>query len=173
MQELRPVTCCFTGYRAEKMPFPEDDTAAVDALARALDRTITEASRLGYTRFFTGMSTGFDLWAAEAVLRLKPTLGIRLLCAVPFDRQADQFPPDWKRKFNDALLRADQVFVLSRAYHPGCFAARNRFMVEASSLVICYYDGCPGGTRQTIQLAERSGLRIINLADAQLTLPSP
>ncbi|MDY3617487.1 SLOG family protein [Agathobaculum sp.] len=172
MQEFRPVTCCFTGYRAEKMPFAADDPVAVSVLAQALEQAIRKSAEDGYTRFFTGMSTGFDLWAAEAVLRLKPALGVQLLCAVPFDRQADQFPLGWKRKFNDTLLRADQVFVLSRDYYAGCFAARNRFMVEASSLVICYYDGCPGGTRQTVQLAKRSGLRIMNLADGQLVLPS-
>ena len=43
-------------------------------------------------------------------------------------------------------------------------------MVGASSLLVCYFDGQPGGTAQTVRLAEHDGLEIINLADPQLQL---
>ena len=163
----RAATCCFSGYRVEKMPFPANDSR-MEALTAALDRAIQDAATLGYTGFFTGMSTGFDLWAAEAVLRARNTLPVQLFCAIPFDRQADRYPPEWKRRFNHCLLAADRVFALSRDYYTGCYAARNRFMVDASSLLICYFDGKPGGTAQTVRMAEQSGLRIVNLADGQL-----
>lgn len=163
----RAATCCFSGYRVEKMPFPANDSR-MEALTAALDRAIQDAAALGYTGFFTGMSTGFDLWAAEAVLRARNTLPVQLFCAIPFDRQADRYPPEWKRRFNHCLLAADRVFALSRDYYTGCYAARNRFMVDASSLLICYFDGKPGGTAQTVRMAEQSGLRIVNLADGQL-----
>lgn len=104
------------------------------------------------------MSTGFDLWAAEAVLRARAALPVQLLCVVPFDGQADRFPLEWKRRFNRCLLAADKVYALSRSYHAGCFAARNRFMVDASSRLICYYDGRSGGTAQTVRLARQNGL---------------
>ena len=163
----RAATCCFSGYRVEKMPFPANDSR-MEALTAALDRAIQDAAALGYTGFFTGMSTGFDLWAAEAVLRARNTLPVQLFCAIPFDRQADRYPHEWKRRFNHCLLAADRVFALSRDYYTGCYAARNRFMVDASSLLICYFDGKPGGTAQTVRMAEQSGLRIVNLADGQL-----
>ncbi|WP_346705512.1 SLOG family protein [uncultured Agathobaculum sp.] len=169
MQTGRDTTCCFSGYRVEKMPFATNDPR-VDALTAALDRAIADAAAQGYTGFFSGMSTGFDLWAAEAVLRARETLPIQLFCAIPFDHQADHYPSEWKRRFNHCLLAADRVFALSRNYHAGCYAARNRFMVDASSLLICYFDGKPGGTAQTVRMAKQSGLRIVNLADGQLQL---
>lgn len=169
MQTDRDTTCCFSGYRVEKMPFAANDPR-VDALIVALDRAIADAAAQGYTVFFSGMSTGFDLWAAEAVLRARETLPVQLFCAIPFDRQADRYPSEWKRRFNHCLLAADRVFALSRDYYAGCYAARNRFMVDASSLLICYFDGKPGGTAQTIRMAKQSGLRIVNLADEQLRL---
>lgn len=169
MQTDRATTCCFSGYRVEKMPFAANDPR-VDALTAALDRAIADAAAQGYTGFFSGMSTGFDLWAAEAVLRARETLPIQLFCAIPFDRQADRYSPEWKRRFNHCLLAADRVFVLSRDYYAGCYAARNRFMVDASSLLICYFDGKPGGTAQTVRMAKQNNLRIVNLADAQLQL---
>ncbi len=163
----RATICCFSGYRAEKMPFPANDPH-MEALLSALDLAIADAAAQGYTGFFSGMSTGFDLWAAEAVLRARDTLPVQLFCAIPFDRQADRYPLDWKRRFNHCLLAADRVFALSRRYYAGCYAARNRFMVDASSLLICYFDGKPGGTAQTVRMAEQSGLRIINLAGPQM-----
>ena len=169
MQTDRATTCCFSGYRVEKMPFAANDPR-VDALTAALDDAIADAAAQGYTGFFSGMSTGFDLWAAEAVLRTQETLPIQLFCAIPFDRQADRYPTEWKRRFNHCLLAADRVFALSRDYYAGCYAARNRFMVDASSLLICYFDGKPGGTAQTVRMAKQNGLRIVNLADEQLQL---
>ena len=154
MHDLRSKTCCFSGYRIEKMPFSANDTAAADALCATLDRAVERAALQGYTRFLSGMSTGFDLWAAQAVLRARAHFPVELLCAVPFDRQADQYPAIWKRSFNQCLLAADRVYALSRQYYPGCYAARNRFMVDASSLLICYFSGQPGGTAQTVRMAE-------------------
>ena len=170
MQDHRGKTCCFSGYRIEKMPFRAADTAAVQALCGALDRAVRDAAQRGYTRFLSGMSTGFDLWAAEAVLRAREHWPVELLCAVPFDRQADSYPAAWKRRFNACLLAADRVYALSRTYYAGCYAARNQFMVDASSLLICYFDGRPGGTAQTVRMAEQAGLTIVNLAVEQQSL---
>lgn len=170
MQSLRSKTCCFSGYRVEKMPFAANDRAAIDALCRTIEQAVRRAAADGYTRFFSGMSTGFDLWAAEVVLRVRSELPVQLLCAVPFDAQASRFAPDWKRRFNACLLAADQVFSLSRHYYAGCYAARNQFMVDAASRLICYYDGRAGGTAQTVRMAQDSGLSIVNLAEQQLSL---
>ena len=43
-------------------------------------------------------------------------------------------------------------------------------MVDASSLLICYFSGQPGGTAQTVRMAEQADLRIVNLAERQMTL---
>ena len=81
MADLRPVTCCFSGYRIEKMPFRNEDCPAARELFAALDAAVAEAAADGCTRFLSGMSTGFDLWAAEAVLRARAALPVQLLCA--------------------------------------------------------------------------------------------
>ena len=78
MQDQRGCTCCFSGYRIEKMPFSAHDPQA-QTLCRALEQTIRRAAAQGYTRFLSGMSTGFDLWAAEAVLRVRADTPVSLL----------------------------------------------------------------------------------------------
>ena len=59
MADLRPVTCCFSGYRIEKMPFRNEDCPAARELFAALDAAVAEAAADGCTRFLSGMSSGF------------------------------------------------------------------------------------------------------------------
>ncbi|RHS79882.1 DUF1273 family protein [Butyricicoccus sp. AM42-5AC] len=164
MQDPRSHTCCFSGYRPEKMPFRTYDPDAVQALEAALDRAVEHAVSQGYHTFLSGMAAGFDIWAAEAVIRARAHHDIRLLCAVPHDHQSDRFPPSWKKRYNVCLVNSDAVRVFASNYFSGCFSVRNRFMVDSSSLLICYFDGQAGGTAQTVHYAQGSGLRIINLS---------
>ena len=164
MQDPRSHTCCFSGYRPEKMPFRTNDPDAVQALETALDRAVEHAVSQGYHTILSGMAAGFDIWAAEAVIRARAHHDIRLLCAVPHDHQSDRFPPSWKKRYNVCLVNSDAVRVFASNYFSGCFSVRNRFMVDSSSLLICYFDGQAGGTAQTVHYAQGSGLRIINLS---------
>lgn len=136
-------------------------------LKNPLQEAIIRAYEDGYRLFITGMSRGFDLWAAQTVLELRQSLPIRLLCAVPFDGQASHWESGWQKCHQYVLLAADFVHSLSDSYTPDCFYVRNRRMVESSSRVICWFDGVPGGTAFTLRCAKRSGLDIDNLADGQ------
>ena len=155
MQDPRSHTCCFSGYRPEKMPFRTYDPD---------DRAVELAVSQGYHTFLSGMAAGFDIWAAEAVIRARAHHDIRLLCAVPHDHQSDRFAPSWKKRYNVCLVNSDAVRVFASNYFSGCFSVRNRFMVDSSSLLICYFDGQAGGTAQTVHYAQSSGLHIINLS---------
>lgn len=163
----RSPACCFSGYRPEKFNL---SPAGLDALAHDLEAAVREAAADGYRIFVSGMSRGFDLWAAETVLKLRKELSIQLLCAVPFDGQSAGWEPAWQALYRRVLLEADFVQSLSREYTPDCYFVRNRFMVQGCSRLICWYDGRPGGTKFTVRCAKRSGLELVNLADRQLCL---
>lgn len=170
-EPLRTLTCCFSGYRPEKISGCDPDNPAIPTVLKtSLPQTIRAAAARGYTHFVSGMSRGFDLWAAQAVLSLKDELPVSLVCAVPFDGQDAGWPPVWRTLYDDVLRRASQVYLLSNAYTPNCFHIRNRFLVDSASLLICYYDGLPGGTSYTVRYARHCGLELINLADGQLAL---
>ena len=170
MQDPRSHTCCFSGYRPGKMPFNVYDPAAVRALEILLDRAIDRAVAKGYDNFWSGMALGFDIWAAEAVIRAKKRHNVRLLCAIPHEHQSDRYPPDWKKRYNVCLVHSDGVHIFAPQYFTGCFAVRNRFMVDASSLLLCYYDGRSGGTAQTVFYAEKQHVRTVNLAKSAFSL---
>jgi hypothetical protein len=57
--------CAFTGHRPERLALPERQ------VIQWLEEQIWQAVNDGYTGFITGMQRGVDLWAAEAVLKLK------------------------------------------------------------------------------------------------------
>ena len=167
----RTVTCCFSGYRPEKMPGVLAENAEIPTfLSAPLREAVRAAVAHGFTHFVTGMSRGFDLWAAQTVLRLTDELPLSLVCAIPFDGQDADWAPAWRELYDRVLRRAAQVYLLSPAYTPGCFHTRNRFLVDAAARLICYYDGQPGGTAYTVRYARRCGLELVNLADTQLTL---
>ena len=77
------------------------------------------------------MAVGFDLAAAEAVLELRERVpGVRLVAAVPFRGQEMRFSPADRERFRRVLAEADSVEVLAPAYHRGCYAVRNDFLVD-------------------------------------------
>ena len=63
-----------------------------------------------------------------------------------------------------AIKKETAAFCLEEEYSRGIFYARNRFLVDSSALLICFYGGKPGGTKYTVDYAALKGLDIINLA---------
>ena len=50
--------------------------------------------------------------------------------------------------------------VLQIGYSPECMMRRNQYMVDHSSMLLCCYNGRPGGTMRTILYAERTGVGV-------------
>lgn len=169
---MKQTTCCFSGYRPEKMP--QDTRPGSDAFRRMIDALRCECLRAvedGYTVFLSGMSRGFDLWAASIVLELQERgLKIDLWAAIAFHGMEQYWEPEWQALYERILRRARHTFACFDVYQPGCYTIRDRLLVERSSRIICYYDGVPGGTEYTVNYAKRTGLEICNLADPQIHL---
>ena len=70
MQDPRSHTCCFSGYRPEKMPFRTYDPDAVQALEAALDRAVEYAVSQGYHTFLSGMAAGFEISTSNWIFHL-------------------------------------------------------------------------------------------------------
>lgn len=164
------TTCCFTGYRPEKMPFKGDEsTDDIRKLKADLHASINNHIEAGCIHFISGGSRGFDMWAAEYIAMLKQSCSdITLEIAVPHPGQADKWSSDYRFRYDCMLSAADAVTVLCPGYSPNCFHVRNRYMIENSSYLIAYYDGQPGGTSYTVSYAKKRGLQIDNLCDDQL-----
>ena len=139
--------------------------------ARELDRTVGQLAGEGIDTFLCGMAMGFDMAAAESVMRMRSLLTdkeIRLVAVVPFRGQAARFPAAERERYERILAAADEVEIVSEHYVPQCYSRRNDRLVDSSSVLVAWYDGASaGGTRYTVARARRTGRRIINLRPSE------
>ena len=151
-------TACFSGYRAEKLPFSvRDENQEYDKFLWSLSSVIRKSAEKGYRIFYTG----FDILAGEMLLGMKEEFPeIQLIAVLPFEEQANTWGEFWREKYFTLLEHCDDVITLQPRYTPGCYQRRNRYMVDRSSLLICYYDGKTGGTQSTVAYAEKLGLEV-------------
>ena len=157
-------TACFTGHR--KIP----EELRPDVSIR-LKRGIMEAYSDGYRCFLCGGALGFDTLSALAVLDVKAECPDIVLClALPCADQDAHWSDEDRRVYREIRKNADREIVLSDRYYPGCMQMRNRYMVDHSTLCICYWKEPGGGTAFTVRYAVRLGLDIVNLAMPEQTL---
>ena len=154
---MQERACCFTGHRHIR---PEDR----ELLPLFLEEAIKEAIRQGIDTFIVGGALGFDTMAALAVLKKKRVLPhLKLVLAIPCEGQSKYWSPAAVALYEEVRRHADEVQVLSPFYHSGCMHHRNRYMVDRSQLCVAYLlpseEG--GGTRYTVDYAQKQGRRLI------------
>lgn len=158
MTRDKHATCCFTGHRA--IPF-----ASRDLVRANLARAIGALYKRGYRHFVAGGAIGFDTVAAELVLSYKKhypdiTLTLMLPCA---DQDA-KWTEEEKAVYEAQKEKADEVICLASRYFDGCMQKRNQAMVDASNACIAYMTRPYSGAGQTVRMAEKAGLTVINVA---------
>lgn len=156
--ELRQHRCCFTGHRPEKLTRSEAE------IKKDLETAILQAIDDGFVTFITGMARGVDIWAGEIVLQIRQSRpSIHLIAASPYQGFESRWSADWQRRYNAVLEQADLVRFVCKGYSKACFQIRNEWMVDRSARVIAVYNGEPGGTRNTIEYANRNKVECFKL----------
>ena len=97
-----------------------------------LRNEIVTAIQDGYTFFYAGGAIGFDTMAAQAVLE-----------------DIDEY--------ERIRVLADEIIYTSEENKKGCMHKRNRYLVDHSSLCICYMTRKSGGTAYTVEYATSNG----------------
>lgn len=158
---------CFSGYREEKFKFKFNLSDSNYAkLENTLREIIRDVIAKGFKTFYCGMCYGFDIIAGEIILEQK-ALGnnIDLIAAIPFEEQAKSFTKLWRERYYNLLEASDKVITLQPRYKKGCYQRRNEYMANRCSLLICYYSGDNGGTKNMVDYCKLKNLEIINLKD--------
>lgn len=154
--ELRKHRCCFTGHRPEKLKISEN------RLAELLEAEIRKAIGNGFTTYITGMAKGTDLVAAEIVLRLRERDDrLKLICALPHPGFGLHWGGGWTERFRQVLAAADLTRCICPQFSYASYQLRNEWMVRHSSLVIGVFNGERGGTKNTLDYAEKAGVPCI------------
>lgn len=150
---------CFAGHRTLR----EDPDFVFSRVYAAVEQLI----RRGYIYFAAGGARGFDAVAAEAVLALREKYPqIHLILVLPFPR-----PYERERGWTEADIqrhegqkkRASQVIYTQQAYTSGCYHKRDRYLVDFSSVCLCYQYKTTGGTAYTAAYAREKGRQIISI----------
>ena len=157
---LRQHRCCFTGHRPEKLGVSEARAKAL--LKSAKQQAIYD----GYVTFISGMARGIDLWAAEIVIEEREkNSNIHLVCASPFSGFEKRWSEYEQAIYHSIIEQADLVKFISQHYYRACFQVRNEWMVDRVSRVIAAYNGTKGGTKNTIEYANRKEIFVENILD--------
>lgn len=161
MENEKRLHCCFTGHRPEKLSISETEARPL------LEKAINTAIENGFTTFITGMAQGIDIWAAEIVLQKRNhNAALHLICAVPhpgFENKRSEYE---KERYMHIIQNADYAATISDHYFRACYQRRNEFMVDHSNLVIAVWNGTPSGTKNTIDYANRKGVKVVNVFEA-------
>lgn len=160
-------TVSFTGHRPEKIKDGCSEQVQ-EELSNRLKSILVKYIEQGYDTFINGCMAGWDILAAEAVLELRMKYcNIRCITVAPFKLKffdAPHWTKDWEKRALRVYCNSDIAFALSECYKRGIYYSRDRFLVENSSIVVCYFNGKPGGTKYTIDYAVKLKRKIINLA---------
>lgn len=133
----------FTGHRLDKVGGFEDVVRKHMLLALAVARP---------SEVISGMASGIDTWAALTALKLN----IPLRCAVPFKGQEKLWPHEACKVYQHILSQAAFVnIVCEGGYHASKMQARNEWMVDRCALLLAYWNGSTGGTKNCLDYARR------------------
>ena len=151
---------CFTGHRK----ISHDIQNLKAALSDSLEKYITDK---GITDFYCGGAVGFDMLAEQTVSELRekyPEIKLHLVLPCPYEDQTAKWDERQKEDFSKIMNAADTIEYTSDTHYKGCMKKRNEKLVEYADCCFCYWDGrYISGTAQTVRLAEKKGIPIINI----------
>lgn len=146
-------TCAFTGHRILYKDFAEDK------LYSAVEELILD----GYDSFLCGMAQGFDLIAAKCVLDFKENYPLSLTAVCPCADQSKWFSRGDREIYDEVLENSDNTITLFPAYEKGCMYVRNRYLVDHSSVLLCYLRKSSGGTFYTVNYALKKNVKVVRI----------
>ena len=160
MTALQLKTCCFTGHRA----VPPELSAMI--LSRA-DRVIRQLYYDRGIRFYgIGGALGFDSQMAQLLFRLRQSelKDIKVILVYPFEGYTRYWTAEQQWDHRQSLKHYDKIVCVSDVPGRDAYLARNRHLVNGSSVCVCYCVDESSGTGYTVRYAKEKGLEIINLA---------
>lgn len=154
-------SACFTGHRS----ISADRTALSDRLYTLLEKLTNERN---VTDYYAGGAYGFDAVASSAVIKLRekyPQIKLHLILPCSNAEQTNGWSEEQIAEFQHILAHADSIEYVSEHKTKTCMKQRNTRLVELADFCICYWNvnDRRSGTGQTVRMAQKKGIEIINL----------
>ncbi len=153
----RQKTISFSGHRSLQLT-----DGIYDKLGSLLEIYIQN----GFDTFLIGMAKGFDLICGLTVIKLQEKYSnIKIIPIVPCDNQTDDFSYTEMIAYKKIMTAAHEIIQTGKSRTAHSMHKRNRFMVDNSSVLICYLNYKKSGTYYTCNYAYKNGLEVINISD--------
>ena len=141
-EENKIKSCAFTGHRV----LPEYFSSK--KLYTEIEKLIKE----GVEIFYNGMAIGFDLLAAEQVIKLKKKYNkVKLVACIPCYNQEKSFSQKDKQRYVEILKRVDEQVLLSETYYRGCMQVRDKYMADRADVLVAFCEKETGGAAYTLK----------------------
>lgn len=154
---------CFTGHR--KIP-----AATYEKILPELRRVLQTAVAAGYLDFYAGGALGWDTICALEVLELRrtnPEVALHLVLPCSPEEQTAKWNPQQRQLFDAILKQANSCEFVSESYTKDCMRKRNQRLVDLADCCISHCRDFNGrtGTAQTVRMAKRKGIPVLNLLE--------
>ena len=165
-QEIRyPNGVFFTGHRPNAFGDWDEDNDMARDIKRWLYGAIERAIKQGRRTFVSGLATGVDIWAGEAVLALKEKYpDIKLIAAIPYMSQPERWAKFNKLRWRRLMEEADEFHVIyddppekaPKYEFAKRLNGRNSWMVNAApvGIAVLLKGTTTGGTANCLKLAK-------------------
>ena len=141
--------------------FGHRDLSSYKKLERRLFPILHELIRTKpFLEIYIGRNGEFDIYAASIVKRAQKAFGTEnseLTLVIPYTLK----DLEYYEKYYDNVIVPECV---QNTFPKSAITKRNRWMIEACDLLICYVENSTGGARNALKYAKKLGKRIINLA---------
>ena len=143
-----------------------------EQLYAVLEKLITSQ---GVSDFYAGGAYGFDALASFTVLKLRenyPQVKLHLILPCSKEEQSIKWTEEQKAELEKLLGLADSVEYVSNRYYNGCMKDRNTRLVKLATVCCISYwnpNNFRSGTGQTVRMAQKKGIRVINLFESGQT----
>ena len=149
--------CTFAGHR---------NISATKELLSALKKHIEILiTKENVREFLVGNYGDFDHIAAEAVRELQKLYPhIKLILVIPYlTKVITKYKEQFYEKY-DSILMADIPLSTPKNLR---IIKSNQYMVDKSDFLICYINRGWGGAAQTVDYADKKGIKVINIAEVK------
>ena len=158
--------CCFTGHR--NIPKYHEEI-----LRSRVRFCIENYIKDGGKYFACGGAMGFDLLAAEEVLKMKMLYPqIQMILLLPYVNFTSRWPESEKQRLHKILSQSIYRYC-SPCYQNRVYLYRDDILVQGSDTCICYLTRERSGTGYTVRQAVEQSLWICNIADENLWTQNP
>lgn len=157
----KSITCCFTGYRPNNLPYKLDESHPLcEELKCVFADEINNAVQEGYTHYIIGMALGVETWFAEVVLFMKKIHpAITLECVHPQGNRTKY--RNENKRFLEIMNRCDKITVLENVNSNRSTYEYGQYMIDHASLLISVYNGLPCVCGILVNYARMHKLNII------------